>query len=72
MAPDGFRVDIRRVEYDAAAWVAQIADEGVESMFTSPLLTGVWTVGVASLPAELRARQESLIQSRLTPALSLA
>lgn len=71
-SPAGFRADLRRVEYDADGWVAQIAAEGVEPMFTEPLRTGVWTVGVASLPAALRARQEALIQSRLTPALRLA
>ncbi len=60
----GFRVDLRRVEYDAIAWVAQITAEGVEPIFTEPLLTGVWTIGVASMPDALRSRQERVIASR--------
>lgn len=64
VSPAGFEVDIRRVEYDAAKWVAQLTAEGVQAMFTEPLRTGIWTVGVASLPDDLRARQDRLIASR--------
>lgn len=61
---NGFAAEIRRVEYAADAWAAQLSNEGVEAMFTEPLRTGIWTVGVASLPDELRARQDRLIAAR--------
>lgn len=64
VTPVGFEAEIRRVEYDAAAWVAQLAAEGVGEIFTEPLRTGVWTVGVASLPDDLKARQEAIIAAR--------
>ncbi len=66
--PESFRVEIRRVEYDAETWVKQIAAEGVEPIFTDPLRTGVWTIGVASMPAALRARQDQIIAGRLPSA----
>ena len=56
-----FRAEIRRVEYDSGSWVAQIAAEGVEPVFYEPLQTGVWTVGLASMPAPLRERQTPII-----------
>jgi diadenosine tetraphosphatase ApaH/serine/threonine PP2A family protein phosphatase len=49
-------VELKRVEYDHHAWVAQLRDEGVDDVFLSPLETGIWTVGVASLPEAERAR----------------
>lgn len=62
--PTGFSAEIRRVEYDHENWIDQIAGEGVEPVFYEPLRTGIWTVGLASLPDVLRARQESVIQRR--------
>lgn len=69
----GFEAEIRRVEYDAEGWVAQLSAEGVLPMFTEPLRTGIWTVGVASLPDELRERQERIIAARqkLNPELAV-
>ena len=58
------RTEIRRVEYDYESWVRQIAAEGVEPVFYEPLQTGVWTVGLASLPEDLRRRQKAVIESR--------
>lgn len=52
-----FEVSIERVEYDHAAWVAQITGEGVEPVFTDPLLDGWWTIGLASLPPVERERR---------------
>lgn len=60
----GFDPAIRRVEYDHEAWVDQIAGEGVEPVFYEPLRTGVWTVGLASMPDALRERQEIVIERR--------
>lgn len=54
-------VRIERVEYDHDAWARQLAREGVEDIFIQPLLTGIWTVGVASLP-ELERQKRELIQ----------
>lgn len=51
-----FTVRIERVEYPHRAWAAQLAAEGVDPMFTGPLLDGRWTVGRASLPVAERAR----------------
>jgi hypothetical protein len=52
---------IRRVEYDHRSWAEQLAREGVDPIFTKPLLTGIWTTGVASLPAAERHRPEGSI-----------
>lgn len=60
----GFAAEIRRVEYDHEAWINQIAAEGVEPVFYEPLRTGVWTIGLASLPDALRERQEFVIERR--------
>jgi arsenite methyltransferase len=51
------RVEIQRVQYDHTAWAAQLASEGVEEVYLSPLRTGWWTVGEASLPPVERARR---------------
>jgi hypothetical protein len=48
---------IRRVEYDHRAWAARLAREGVDRIFVEPLVTGIWTTGVASLPPTERARR---------------
>ena len=45
-----YDAEIRRVPYDHPAWASQLRNEGVDSVFVEPLLTGVWTTGVASLP----------------------
>ena len=47
---------IERVEYDSEAWANQLAEEGVDEMFTSAIRDGVWTCGLLSLPAEERNR----------------
>ncbi len=52
---------IERVEYDHETWARQLAAEGVEDLFIQPLVTGVWTVGVASLPAT-EQQKRALIQ----------
>ncbi|MCE2990294.1 MAG: metallophosphoesterase family protein [Burkholderiales bacterium] len=49
-------VTLQRVEYDQRAWVTQLRAEGIDEIFLSPLETGVWTVGVASLPEVERGR----------------
>ena len=54
-------VRIERVGYDHNAWARQLADEGVEDIFIRPLVTGIWTVGVASLPV-LEQQKRALIQ----------
>lgn len=46
----GVRVEIRRVAYDHAGWAERLRREGVEEVFVTPLETGIWTTGVASLP----------------------
>lgn len=53
---EGWGVTIRRVVYDHEAWASQLAAEGVEPIFTSPLRTGWWTLGLASLPESEKAR----------------
>lgn len=54
-----FAVRIERVEYDHRAWAGRLAAEGVDAMFTGPLLDGRWTVGRASLPPGERNRRAS-------------
>lgn len=46
----GWDCEIRRVAYDHEAWARQLEAEGVDPVFVSPLRTGIWTTGVASLP----------------------
>ncbi len=52
-------VEIRRVAYDHEAWADQLAREGVADVFVEPLRTGVWTTGVASLPAAEQHRADA-------------
>lgn len=47
----GIGVEIRRVSYDHAGWARRLHGEGVENVFVTPLETGIWTTGVASLPS---------------------
>lgn len=47
-------IDVRRVHYDHLTWAGRLEEEGVEDVFVSPLRTGLWTCGVASLPARER------------------
>jgi diadenosine tetraphosphatase ApaH/serine/threonine PP2A family protein phosphatase len=57
---------IERVVYDAASWVKQLAGEGVDPIFTEPLRTGCWTIGVRSLPkAEHNRERHSRDRSRV-------
>ncbi|NNM84988.1 MAG: hypothetical protein HKL96_04430 [Phycisphaerales bacterium] len=53
----GIEMNIRRVVYNHQAWAAQLRQEGVGEIFIEPLLTGVWTVGVRSLPVAERPVQ---------------
>lgn len=53
----GSVIELRRVEYDHALWAAQLRQEGVEEIFTEPLLSGIWTVGINSLPEAEQAVQ---------------
>lgn len=53
------RVDIQRVEYDHMAWAQQLAADGVDEVFLTPLQTGWWTVGEASLPSVERGRRST-------------
>lgn len=46
----GAAAELHRVEYDHAAWAAQLEREGVEPIFVEPLRTGWWTTGLSSLP----------------------
>jgi diadenosine tetraphosphatase ApaH/serine/threonine PP2A family protein phosphatase len=48
LRPDSgtYRIEIRRVEYDHVAWAAQLAREGVDPVFVTPIRTGTWTFGV--------------------------
>lgn len=46
----GFELEIRRVTYDHESWARQMEAEGVHEMFVSPVRTGLWTVGVGSMP----------------------
>lgn len=49
-------LSIERVEYDHEAFAAQMERAGIGRAFTDPVRTGVWTIGVASLPAAERGR----------------
>ncbi len=51
-----FALEIRRVGYDHEAWAQQLEAEGVDQVFVSPVRTGIWTTGVASMPAEEQKR----------------
>jgi len=49
-------VEIRRVEYDHQAWARKMESAGIAPVFVEPVRTGIWTTGVASLPASERFR----------------
>jgi diadenosine tetraphosphatase ApaH/serine/threonine PP2A family protein phosphatase len=49
-------IEIRRVSYDHEGWARTMEGEGISSVFIEPVRTGVWTTGVASLPASERFR----------------
>lgn len=53
---------IQRVEYDYLDWAATLEREGVDPIFIEPLRTGVWTSGVASLPAVERSRYLAVLR----------
>jgi diadenosine tetraphosphatase ApaH/serine/threonine PP2A family protein phosphatase len=50
------RIEIRRVLYDHESWARTMEAAGISSTFVEPVRTGVWTTGVASLPASERFR----------------
>jgi diadenosine tetraphosphatase ApaH/serine/threonine PP2A family protein phosphatase len=50
------RIEIRRVTYDHQAWAETMERMGISNVFVEPLRTGIWTSGVASLPASERFR----------------
>jgi diadenosine tetraphosphatase ApaH/serine/threonine PP2A family protein phosphatase len=49
-------VEIRRVEYDYESWARKMEAAGIAPIFVEPVRTGIWTTGVASLPASERSR----------------
>jgi hypothetical protein len=49
-------LEIRRVAYDHESWARAMERAGIPAVFVEPVRTGVWTTGVASLPAAERAR----------------
>jgi diadenosine tetraphosphatase ApaH/serine/threonine PP2A family protein phosphatase len=49
-------IEIRRVDYDHEAWARRMEAAGIAPVFVEPVRTGVWTTGVASLPAAERHR----------------
>jgi diadenosine tetraphosphatase ApaH/serine/threonine PP2A family protein phosphatase len=49
-------LEIRRIGYDHEAFARRCETRGIADVFVSPLRTGIWTVGVASLPAGERHR----------------
>jgi len=49
-------IEIRRIAYDHESWAATLENMGISTVFIEPLRTGVWTSGVASLPASERFR----------------
>ncbi len=49
-------LEIRRVEYGHEAFAKKMESLGIADVFVSPLRTGVWTTGLASLPPSERAR----------------
>ena len=49
-------IEIRRVVYDHEAWAKTMENAGISNVFVEPIRTGVWTTGVASLPASERFR----------------
>ncbi len=63
-------IEIRRVPYDYEAWARTMETAGIDPIFVEPVRTGVWTTGVASLPASerFRWRRGSTSQEKRTPA----
>jgi hypothetical protein len=64
-------IEIRRVEYDHEAWARKMEAAGIKPVFVEPVRTGIWTTGVASLPASERhrfLRAGSPVGSRKEPA----
>jgi diadenosine tetraphosphatase ApaH/serine/threonine PP2A family protein phosphatase len=57
--PGGLHATLERVTYDAVAWADQLAAEGVDPIFTEPLRSGRWTIGVSSLPPAERRRADA-------------
>ncbi len=53
-----WQVQIRRVVYAHEKWSKQLEIEGVPAVFTDPLKTGWWTVGVSSLPSHESERRK--------------
>lgn len=49
-------LELRRVTYDHEAWARQLEAAAIAPTFVAPIRTGVWTTGVASLPASERHR----------------
>lgn len=50
------QLELRRVEYDHIAFAKKLRDIAVAEIFISPLVTGEWTTGLASLPVGERHR----------------
>jgi diadenosine tetraphosphatase ApaH/serine/threonine PP2A family protein phosphatase len=50
------RIEIRRVSYDHEQWARTMEAAGISAVFVEPVRTGIWTTGVASLPASERFR----------------
>jgi diadenosine tetraphosphatase ApaH/serine/threonine PP2A family protein phosphatase len=48
--------EIRRVEYDHESWARTMETADIAAVFVEPVRTGIWTTGVASLPASERFR----------------
>jgi diadenosine tetraphosphatase ApaH/serine/threonine PP2A family protein phosphatase len=57
-------LEIRRVAYDHLSFANKLEGLGVPDIFVRPLRTGVWTSGVASLPAAERGRPLRAIDAR--------
>ena len=51
-------LEIRRVSYDHESWARRMEARGIAPVFVEPVRTGVWTSGVASLPAAERHRPQ--------------
>jgi diadenosine tetraphosphatase ApaH/serine/threonine PP2A family protein phosphatase len=49
-------LEIRRVPYDHGGWAERMREAGISRVFIDPILTGIWTTGVASLPVAERHR----------------
>lgn len=49
-------IEIRRVTYDHERWAQTMETAGIAPVFVEPVRTGIWTTGIASLPASERYR----------------